>query len=95
VPAEQVPKNAQVELAYFQIPKALEDVKVALAEGWTDDALAGADETARKVIEGVLHAEFGPPTIPYPDRFDEYAAICMMDERHESPITGEDEEATA
>lgn len=91
VPTVLVPDNATVELAYFQIPKALDTVEVALAK-WNDDILSEADKTAREVIEGVLQGKFGPPTIPAPDHFDDYAAICMMDERYEQPFSGEDEE---
>jgi hypothetical protein len=86
-----VPQDAAVELAYFQIPRAWGAVEVAVASSWDDTVLAEADDTARRVIAGILAEEFWQPTTPAPDFFEDFAAICL-DGQQAPSVTEEDDE---
>lgn len=49
--------SGEIELAYFQLPKDLDDVKVVLAE-WSHNELQEAVGVAKNVIRGILDREF-------------------------------------
>jgi hypothetical protein len=91
VPVDQVPADATVQLAYFQIPRECDAATVAVAEEWSDALLAEADEVVREVIAAILAEEFWPPTVPAPDLFEEYAAICL--DNLQVPSVMDEEEA--
>ena len=93
VPLEMAPAGATVQLAYFQIPREFDAATVAIAEEWTDALMAEADGVAREVIAGILAEEFWPPTVPAPDLFEEYAAICL--DNLQVPSVMDEEEAYA
>jgi hypothetical protein len=88
-----VPENAVVELAYFQLPRAWDAAEVEVPKHWDHAVLDGADETAGRVITGILAEQFWPPA-PAPDYFDEFAAICL-DGLEAPPVTDEDDEDSA
>jgi hypothetical protein len=91
VPVDLVPVDATVQLAYFQIPRDWEAATVAVAEEWNDTLLTQADGVAREVIAAILAEEFWPPTVPAPDQFEEYAAICL--DNLQVPSVMDEEEA--
>ena len=90
---DQVPENATLQLAYFQIPREWDEAAVTVAEEWNDAVLKEADNIAREVIEGIQAEEFWPPTVPAPDYFAEYAAICL-DNLEVPSVTDEHEGAS-
>jgi RecB family exonuclease len=93
VPIDQVPADATVQLAYFQIPRELEAATVDVAEEWNEALLAEADAIAQEVIAAIMAEEFWPPTVPAPDLFEEYAAICL--DNLQVPSVMDEEEAYA
>ena len=93
VPVEMVPADAKVQLAYFQLPRESDEATVAVAGEWTDALMAEADGVAREVIAAILAEEFWPPTVPAPDLFEEYAAICL--DNLQVPSVMDEEEAYA
>ena len=90
VPLNRVPANAAIELAYFQIPREWDAAEVVVAKGWDESVLAGADETARKVIAGILAEDFWPPQVPAPMYSEDFAAICL-DGLEAPPLTDDEE----
>ena len=79
-----------IQLGYIRIPKDARQVGECLAE-WSDDELAHADETARKVIRAIRRGVFWPPASPAPAFCDDLASICQDNRlgRWRSPSDGE------
>jgi RecB family exonuclease len=84
-----VPADCTVELAYFNLPKKLDDTKTIPAE-WDDAMLSSADETAREVIRKLRRGEFGKPVRPAPRFSEDFAAICL-DNLYSPPDLGDDD----
>lgn len=89
---DDVPANANVELAYFQIPRDPQNAGVAIADSWDRAALDDADAVARQVIADIQAEVFWPPADPAPANFEEFAAICL-DGLNAPPIDADDEGA--
>ena len=81
----------RVELAYFNLPRELDQTCVAAAQ-WDDVVLSNADETARRVIMAIRAGAFEPLTLPPPAFSEDFAAICL-DGVLSAPALGDDEEA--
>lgn len=71
----KTPERCAIELAFFNLPKMLEETAVAVA-AWNADELADADETACRVIRGILDGQFAMAK-QVPKYSEDFAAICM------------------
>jgi len=65
-----------VALGYIVLPKDVGRLGLLAAE-WTDDDLADADETARRVVRDIRAGKFWPPADPPPAFCEEFSAICQ------------------
>ena len=82
--------DCTVELAYFNLPKTVDDTEVCIAR-WDSGLLEEADEVARRVIRGLRDEEFWPPVSPPPPYSDDFAAICL-DNMLSGPALGESDQ---
>jgi ATP-dependent helicase/nuclease subunit B len=76
--AEGLPVDCTVQLAYFNLPKAMDDAKIVVAS-WDAALLENADETARWVIRQIREQIFWPPANPPPKYSEDFATICLDD----------------
>lgn len=83
-----LPDDCTVRLGYFNLPKAIEETGVALAN-WDEDTLAEADAVALEVIRKILAGIFWPPSEETPRFGDDFAAICL-DNVVRGPDLGDD-----
>ncbi|MBD3672212.1 MAG: PD-(D/E)XK nuclease family protein [Planctomycetaceae bacterium] len=67
--------QADVELAYINLPKKLDDVKHQPAN-WDADLLASADEKAREIVRAIRENIFWPPSDDG-GLMQEFAEICL------------------
>ncbi len=73
------PMHGEVRLGYILLPKNPGGAKFELA-AWTPAELEEADRTAAHVVRQIRGGVFGPPTVPAPEFFEDFAAICQDDQ---------------
>jgi ATP-dependent helicase/nuclease subunit B len=74
--AKDVAVDCTVELAYFNLPKTVDAVGIALAK-WDAVVLEEADEVARRVVRNIRDEIHWPPVTPAPKFSEDFAAICL------------------
>lgn len=72
----QLPQYSKLELGYLNLPKALDETGVQLAN-WDDIQLQSADDKARLVVEQIRLEQYWPPADVPPKYSDDFAAICL------------------
>ena len=88
-----VPRDCEVELAYFNLPRELGKVDVAAAE-WDEATLQDAYKTAEEIVRKLRKEVFWPPVYdPVPAFSKDFAAICLDNLR--APVLKEHEEGDA
>jgi ATP-dependent helicase/nuclease subunit B len=71
--------DGQLQLGYVLLPKDPTKAKFELA-AWTPAQLEEADRVAAEIVRNIRNGVFGPPTVPAPVFFEDFAAICQDDQ---------------
>ena len=92
----EFPIAGQLQLGYVLLPKDPSKAKFELA-AWTPEQLEDADRVAAEIVRNIRRGVFGPPTVPAPAFFEDFAAICQDDQFGAAvlPTDESDDEATA
>jgi ATP-dependent helicase/nuclease subunit B len=72
----KLPRNADVKLAYFNLPKKLEQTDVVDAP-WDNAVLADADRKAQEVVRNICNGVYEPAKYPPPSYCEDLAGICL------------------
>jgi hypothetical protein len=70
--------TGELKLGYILLPKETAATGFSLAECWTAEDLAEADDVAREVVRRIRREEFWPPADRPPAFSDEVAPICQQ-----------------
>ncbi len=74
---KETPFLSDVEIGYFNLPKAIGDTGVSIWEGFTQTLLDSARKCAEGVIEDIQNRRFWPPSADAP--FDAFAPLFPAD----------------
>lgn len=89
----QLPQYSQLELGYLNLPKALDETGVELAN-WDEFQLQSADDKARMVVNLIRQEQYWPPADVPPKYSDDFAAICLDNSFRGPAICDESEVAS-
>jgi len=69
--------DGQIELAYFNLPKAISHTSLAVWENFTDDLLLSAEQCATGIIRRLLRRCFWPPSEKV--KYDDFKSLFYPD----------------